>query len=150
MAIKEIIQSQFLASIEMFKEAILACPAALWDAPHPHNRTWDLAYHTLFYIHLYLQDTEDDFVPWQHKHEDKNNPYTKDEILVYVEFVQKQVAERVPALDLDAESGFYWLPFNKLELQFYSIRHTMQHVGELYERIGSQLDEELPWVGKYP
>jgi len=27
-------------------------------------------------------------------------------------------------------SGFDWLPFDKLELQFYNIRHIMQHTGE--------------------
>ena len=151
MEIKQIIQSQYLAALEMLKEAILACPDSLWNNPKDLNPTWDLAYHTLFYVHLYLQDTEEDFVPWEkHQPKDKRKLYTKDEILVYVTVVQEQVAEKVPALNLDAESGFYWLPFNKLELQFYSIRHVMQHAGELYERIGSHIEKELPWVGMYP
>ena len=53
----------------------------------------------------------------------------------------------VDALDLQAESGFDWLPFNKLELQFYNIRHIQQHTGELCERLGTVGDIEVDWVG---
>ena len=46
--------------------------------------------------------------------------------------------------------GFYWLPFNKLELQFYNIRHIQQHTGELYERLGTRENIELDWVSIQP
>jgi len=60
------------------------------------------------------------------------------------------VRKRLPQTDLEAESGFYWLPFNKLELQFYNIRHIQQHTGELYERLGTRANIELDWVGMQP
>jgi hypothetical protein len=50
-------------------------------------------------------------------------------------------------MDLEAQSGFYWLPFGKLELQFYNIRHIQQHTGELCERVGAIGDIEVEWVG---
>ena len=50
-------------------------------------------------------------------------------------------------MDLEAQSGFYWLPFGKLELQFYNIRHTQQHTGELCERLGATGDIEVAWIG---
>jgi hypothetical protein len=50
-------------------------------------------------------------------------------------------------LDPEAESGFYWLPMNKLELQIYNIRHLQQHTGELMERLGSRAGVEVDWVG---
>jgi hypothetical protein len=53
-------------------------------------------------------------------------------------------------LDLEAESGFNWLPFDKLELQIYNIRHIQQHTGELYERLGTSGSIELSWVGMKP
>jgi hypothetical protein len=56
----------------------------------------------------------------------------------------------VDALDLEGASGFYWLPFDKLELQFYNIRHVQHHTGELYERLGATEDVELDWVGIGP
>jgi hypothetical protein len=35
-----------------------------------------------------------------------------------------------------------------LELQIYSIRHIMQHAGELMERLGARTDVEIDWVGR--
>ena len=54
------------------------------------------------------------------------------------------------AMDLEAEAGFYWLPFDKLELQIYNIRHIHQHTGELCERLGAQGGIEVGWVGMGP
>jgi hypothetical protein len=141
------IQSQYLASLEMLKQVIVKCPETLWDAPGNQDRFWRKSYHALFYAHLYLQNAEKDFVPWEKHHDpDGEMPFTKDEVLEYLSFVEGQVLERVPATDLEAESGFYWLPFDKLELQLYNIRHIQQHTGELYERLGTNENVELGWV----
>ncbi len=48
---------------------------------------------------------------------------------------------------LNAEPSFYWLSFDKLELQFYNIRHIQQHTGELCERLGAYGEIEVGWVG---
>lgn len=50
-------------------------------------------------------------------------------------------------MDMDAPSGFHWPPFGKLELQFYSLRHLMLHIGELAERLGAQ-GIDVEWRGK--
>jgi hypothetical protein len=50
-------------------------------------------------------------------------------------------------MGLEAQSGFYWLPFGKLELQFYNVRHIQQHTGELCERLGATGDIEVEWIG---
>ena len=76
-------------------------------------------------------------------------PFTKEEVLEYLSFVEKQVADHVAITNLEAESGFHWLPFNKLELQFYNIRHIQQHTGELYERLGTHENIELDWVSTH-
>lgn len=68
-------------------------------------------------------------------------------MLEYLDICKHEVMERVPRLDLESESGFYWLNFNKLELQIYSIRHVQQHAGELMERLGAGADIEINWVG---
>ena len=145
---KQVIQSQYLASLAMLKQAVVKCPEALWDAPGNQDEFWRKSYHALFYVHLYLQNAEKDFVPWEKHHEpDGDVPFTKDEVLEYLSFVEQQVVDRVPATDLDAESGFYWYPVNKLELQFINIRHIQQHAGELYERLGTHENIELGWEG---
>jgi hypothetical protein len=161
---KKVIQSQYLAALEMLKQAVVKCPDPLWNAPEDKNKFWHVAYHALFYTHLYLQDTEKDFKAWE-KHRDEyqfmgqvpwpphdppkiGEPYTREEVLAYYEFVCAQVQARVP--DLEAASGFSWQPFGKLELQFYNIRHIQQHTGELYERLGSREGIEVDWVGQGP
>jgi len=143
-----IIQSQYLAALEMLKQVIVKCPETLWNSPGDIDPCWRKAYHALFYGHLYLQNTEAAFIQWEKHHDPENGtPFTRDEVLEYLAFVQNQVKERVANLDLEAQSGFDWLPFNKLELQFYNIRHIQQHTGELYERLGSQENIELDWIG---
>jgi len=144
---KQVIQSQYLAALAMLKQVIVNCPEALWNAPGNQDRFWKKSYHALFYAHLYLQIVEKDFIPWEKHHDpDSDVPFTKDEVLEYLSFVEKQVTERVPETNLEAESGFHWLPFSKLELQFYNIRHIQQHTGELYERLGTHENIELHWV----
>ena len=144
----KVIQSQYLAALGMLKQVIVKCPEALWDAPGDKFKFWSKSYHVLFYVHLYLQNAEKDFVPWEKHHDpDGGVPFTKDEVLEYLAFVEKQVLERVLATDLEAESGFHWYPVNKLELQFINIRHVQQHTGELYECLGTRENIELPWIG---
>lgn len=162
MRTKEIVKSQYWASLEMLRQAIVSCPDALWQSPEYKNQFWHIAYHAIFYTHLYLHPTEADFRPWP-KHRAKyrslkgpeggtqsQHAYSKEEILEYLEFCLEQMEELVDVLNLEAESGFYWLPFDKLELQFYNIRHLQQHTGELCERLGAKGDVEVDWVGMKP
>jgi len=143
----KIIRSQYLAALEMLKQVIVKCPEALWGAPGDENSCWIKAYHSLFYTHLYLQKEEADFKPWHKQHaEGDGTPYTRAEILEYLAFTQQVIQQQTAQLDLEAPSGFHWIPFNKLELQFYNIRHIQQHAGELFERLGSNAKIELDWV----
>jgi len=145
---KQVIQSQYLAALAMLKQVIMQCPQTVWDAPGDKFKFWSKSYHVVFFVHFYLQDAEKDFVPWEKHHDpDGDIPFTKDEVLEYLAFAEKQVVERVPATNLEAESGFHWYPVNKLELQFINIRHVQQHTGELYECLGTRENIELGWVG---
>jgi hypothetical protein len=159
---KETYKSQYWASLEMLRGAIVSCPDALWQSPDYQNPFWRIAYHALFYTHLYLSPTEADFIPWP-KHRNKfrslkdaaggtgaEDAYSKEDVLEYLEFCLKEMGKQVDALDLEAESGFYWLPFDKLELQFYNIRHLQQHTGELCERLGAHGEVQIDWVGMKP
>jgi len=163
MDIKKVIESQYQASLEMLKQAIVKCPASVWDDRAYKNRFWHIAYHALFYTHLYLQPAEKDFVPWA-KHRDQSQfmgplpwpphqepeigePYRKEELLEYLAICRQQVEEKVAALNLEGGSGFDWLPFGKMELQFYNLRHLQHHAGELCERLGTTEDIEVAWVG---
>lgn len=153
---QSIVASQFHAALDMFEQAVTRCPAALWDDPADRNRFWQVAYHTLFYVHLYLQSTETDFTPWARHRPGTHDmdlppaaPYTQAEVLDYLTFCRAEIDRLVPTLELAAASGFHWLPFDKLELQIYSIRHIMLHVGELCERLGARAQVEIGWVGRH-
>jgi len=154
---KPIIKSQYKASLAMLRQAIEKCPEALWTDASYQNPFWRLAYHTLIYTHFYLSPREEDFVPWDNFQKDLQllgreipgtRVYSRAELLDYLALVLDQVEIQVEALDLDTESGFDWLPFNKLELQFYNIRHIQQHTGELCERLGAHGEVEVAWVGR--
>lgn len=153
MDIPSILISQYQASLEMLHQTITQCPDSIWNAASDKNKFWQVAYHTLFFTHLYLADSEEAFTPWiKHRREYEDfdeikirEPYDRDTVLEYLAFCQQEVAERVPRLNL--EEGFDGRPYNKLELQIYSIRHIMQHTGELMERVGARTDAQIDWVG---
>jgi hypothetical protein len=163
MSIQDIIQSQYRASLEMLGEAIQKCADDLWYDPGYKNRFWHIAYHALFYTHLYLQNSGQAFVPWS-KHRDEyeflgplpwpphrepsiGEPYTREDVLEYLDVCRNEVEERVSSLDLEAASGFDWLPFGKLELQFYNIRHLQLHTGQLIDRLRNVQGIGIGWVG---
>jgi hypothetical protein len=159
---KEGIKSQYYASLEMLKEAISKCPPSLWNSRQCKNKFWHISYHVLFYTHLYLQETEKQLVPWKkhreyhqflgnlpwppHTQPEIGEPYSKEEILEYLDLVKNQVDKKVSSIDLAAESGFYWLPFKKIELQFYNIRHIQHHAGALIDRLRTSENIGVDWV----
>ena len=154
MNINSNIQSQYQASLKMLQQAVLQCPDGMWNDPVFRNLFWQVAYHALFYTHLYLQPREENFVAWEkhraetHRMQPGKEPYSRAEILEYCELVRQQIDRLVPASDLEAPSGFDWLPFNRLETHLYNIRHLQQHVGELSERLGVAANIDVDWVGK--
>ncbi len=155
MDIKNVICSQYGAALDMLEQSIAKCPAEMWDDHQDKNRFWQVAYHVLYYTHLYLQPSVESFRRWP-KHREHTSrleatgaplqPYSQDEMLEYLDFCRKQVNRQVPLLDLASASGFDWLPFDKLELQLYNTRHLQQHTGELMERLGARAGIDVDWV----
>jgi len=151
--------SQFIAALEMLKNAMAACPGSLWDRPADRNHFWHVAYHALVYAHLYLQKPREDFRPWaKHRQgcerldhptaELGHAPYSQADLLEYLEFCRQEVKDQLAQLEPEAPSGFHWLPFTKLEAHLYNIRHLQQHTGELMERLGQAGVEVKDWVSQ--
>jgi hypothetical protein len=159
MDFSEAVRSQYHAALEMLEQAVIACPEQMWNSTEDKNRFWHVAYHSVFFTHLYMAEARERFVPWaKHRQEVVGlssdvatiEPYGKDDVLEYVAFCRRVVDEKAPALDLGATSGFHWLPFDKLELQLYNIRHLQQHTGELMERLGARAGIDVKWVAVGP
>jgi hypothetical protein len=151
----------------MLRECIEKCPQSVWDDVAHKNTYWQIAYHALYFTHLYLQPRSDDFVPWSEHQSDVQNPdglagptdpnsslplipepYTKAQVLAYCLFCDGMVDTAVDALDLGLEdSGFHWYPIPKLEHQLVNIRHLQHHVAQLADRLRNEADVGINWVG---
>ncbi len=156
MQIQPVLISQYSAALAMLRQAVERCPDDLWDASQDANPFWRVAYHALFFTQLYLSRTLADFRPWE-RHapgvEDMGKTYsgpryTCGDVLDYLAFCQQLTATNTADLDLEGPSGFDWCRFNKLELQFYNIRHLQQHTGELMERLGARAGVSVDWISR--
>lgn len=159
-AILSSLARQYQASLAMLGKAIEVCPEALWYDGSYKNPFWQIVYHTLFYAHFYAQPGAEGFERWPLHREGARQlgatpaeelaqlAYTKAELADYHRFCLAEVAARIAETELEAESGFYWLPFRKLEHQLYGLRHIQHHTGQLAERLRVVADIGLGWIGK--
>jgi hypothetical protein len=150
-AMRSVLKSQYHAALAMLRDTIERCPAALWSSTEPRNAFWQIAYHTLFFTHLYLQRDEAEFRRWPHQHggDDgtKGERYTQAQVLEYWTFCDAMTDRAIDALDLSsAESGFSWYKVGKLEHQLISIRHVQHHTAQLADRLRAATDVGTKWV----
>jgi DinB superfamily len=164
MDIRPALKSQYHGALKTLREAIEKCPDRLWlDASGGCAPFWRVAYHTLFYTHFYLEQTQDDFTPWS-RHRDEANflsnlpwennrpprpsdPYTREDVLEYWHVCDAMIDPRVDALDLSApESGFPWYTIPKLEHQIVNIRHIQHHAAALSVRLRQAAGIDIDWV----
>ena len=163
MNIQAALQGQYHAALAMLKQAIEKCPDDLWAGNAYPVPFWRVVYHTLYFTHLYMQQTEQDFRPWQHHREEYHDlpwspdsgsriddPYTKAQLLEYWHLCDSMIDDVVNRLDLDApESGFPWhKTIPKLEHQLHNIRHIQHHAAMLSGRLRLALgtDARVGWV----
>jgi hypothetical protein len=163
------LKNQYHAALAMLREAVQRCPDELWYSEVPLNAFWQVAYHTLFFAHLYLEDTDASFRPWaQHQRAVQHpdgipgppdptsalplipTPYSRDQVLAYWSECDAMVDRAVDAMDLQRqESGFSWYPISKLEHQFVNIRHIQHHVAQLADRLRTSQNIGIDWVGTH-
>ncbi len=154
----------------MLRETLERCPDAIWSSDKHINAFWQLAYHTLFFAHLYMQPNEAAFRPWRHHQADVQHPdgiagpkdpnstlplipdpYTRTQILEYCSACDEMVDSAVDALDpLSPESGFTRSKVSKLEHQIVNIRHIQHGAAQLAARLRAEADIGVRWVGARP
>ncbi|MBN8691178.1 MAG: DinB family protein [Armatimonadetes bacterium] len=164
MELQAALKGQYKAGLAMLRQCVEDCPDDLWAlAPSGHPRTfWRIAYHALFYTHLYLMPMKSDFVPWE-KHQSQatclwdddeegippeETTYSKSEVLSYLDWIVKQVDAWVDALDLASpKSGFSWYRIPKLDHQLVNLRHLGTHTGQLQELLFAR-GMDSNWIGR--
>jgi uncharacterized damage-inducible protein DinB len=156
---KHILWRQFGASIDMLENAIAACPDEIWRDPEPFHQYWYMAYHTLFFLDLYLSGTLEDFHPPDPFTLDEIDPagvmpprvYTKDELLRYLAHGRAKCRETMAALT-DARARehcrFPWGEMSFGELLVYSMRHVQHHTAQMNMLLRQRIDSAPRWVGK--
>lgn len=165
---RQTLQRQFGAAIAMLESAIRNCPDSLWnDASGGGPPFWRLAYHTLFYLDLYLGQNEASFRPADFHEENAQlfnlnedwlppgaqlpqTIYTRNQVLGYLEQCRMHCAKVVADLDersLAQASGFEWLPFSRSELMLYNLRHVQHHAGQLGLLLRRRTGIENRWIG---
>lgn len=146
----------------MLRQCVERCPQDVWvSGTHPRN-FWRIAYHAVFFGHLYLMQGEAAFVPWEHHRAsatdlwDATNtpviePYAREEVIEYIDWLDSQVEPVVDGLDLDSkDSGFSWYPdMAKLDHELMSIRHIQGHVGQLSELLMAH-GVDTDWCRRVP
>jgi hypothetical protein len=165
--LRRILKSQYHAGLAMLREAIQLCPDELWLQPQQRNAFWQVAYHALFFTHLYLHSEHTLFRPWaEHQSANQNpdgipgtpdpestlplipEPYARAQALAYWDVCNQMVDSAVDALDLQAlECGFPWYKMSKLEHQLVNLRHLQHHGAQLADRLRTSLDVGVRWVG---
>ena len=73
-SLRSALKSQYHAGLAMLRDAIGQCPNSHWDATLHTNQFWQIAYHTLFFTHLYAQPDHASFSPWSGHQADSQNP----------------------------------------------------------------------------
>lgn len=159
MDIRPAVLGQMQAAVAMIRQCVERVPESEWDIGTPHRPFWRIAYHALFFTHLYAMPNLARFETWEHHQDDAMDlwetpdpkpvrTYTREELLAYCDHVASLLPEVVLALDISQpDSGFDWYTLPKIDHLLLGLRHTSVHLGQLQERC-YQAGVELNWVGK--
>lgn len=171
--VRDALKSQFHAGLDMLRDAIDRCSDDLWITDEYPTPFWRVAYHTIFYTHLYMHPSAEVFEPWPHHQTSiqdlddvpappeimdllelphrpprTGEPYSKAQILAYLDTCDGLVDDVLDTVDLESdESGFSWYRVSKVEHEMVAIRHLQHHVAQLGQRIRIEQDSMIKWVG---
>ncbi len=164
---KEILWRQFGATIDMFGSALKDCPDSLWNESLWEDRTtgsgmstfWYVAYHTLFWLDLYLSGTDKGFTPPEPFTLDELDPagvlppriYARDELQGYLAHCREKCQKTINELSTEAAyrmCRFPWgeMPFEELLLD--NLRHVQEHGAQLRMFLGQHAGKSARWKAK--
>lgn len=154
--LKEVMWKQFGASIDMFQNAVRACPDDLWDTD---SKYWYIVYHTLFFLDYYLTTDPDNFSPpppftlseFDPDGEMPERVFTKEEMMTYLNHCRNKCHDLIAGLNaVTAENRWKneYRDYSIPEILLYNMRHV-QHHGAQLNLLLRQNNAEVPdWVSQ--
>jgi hypothetical protein len=156
----EALGRQFGAAMDMLDDALRACPAALWGDRAQRPEYWYVAYHTLFWLDLYLSGDVAGFTPPAPFTLDELNPagvlpervYSQAELQTYLQYCRQKCQATLASLTAAQAQRpclFGWgnqLTFG--ELLLYNLRHVQAHAAELGLILGQKYGSGPGWVAR--
>jgi hypothetical protein len=149
---------QYGAAIDMLEEAIRLCPDPLWTTVLWHDKNdarygqvWFVAYHTLFWLDLYLTGADEGFEPPSPfiRGGLPEQPYSKDQVLAYLGQCRSRCQTTLETLTEEKARErcvFEWMEPGFLELQLYSMRHVQEHAAQLSLVLGQHGVTGFDWI----
>lgn len=159
--IRAALKEQFHAGLAMLADCAEKCPDDLWSEARSDRDGervifrdfWRIAFHTVYFTHLYLGQNEDAFQPWPDRRPGEEGmwqkpwdlepfelpggtePYSRQDTLNYIAWLRTIIDPTIDSLDLDSEqTGFPWYRnMTKLSHELMTLRHLQGHVGQLSE-----------------
>jgi hypothetical protein len=138
--VRTILTGQFEAALCMLNDCVRKCPPEHWQGRIANQTFGQVAYHTLFFVDLYLSPGEDEFQPrafHQRGGDERSSTavcpgLSQDETLAYLAICRQKALDTLAAEtpeSLQRPSGFSWLPISRGELHLCNIRHVQHHTG---------------------
>ncbi|MCX7029364.1 MAG: DinB family protein [Spirochaetes bacterium] len=148
---------QLGAAIDMLDNAMAACPDSLWDDGSRQHAFWYIAYHTLFWLDLYLAGSVEGFAPpapFTLEELDPagvipGRPYAKEALRGYLAHCRRAGETAIGAMNAERAGRrcrFGWGEADYLELLLYNLRHVQHHVGQLNLMIRQKTGSAPRWV----
>lgn len=140
--LSRIVLNQIEAALAMLHDALATCPPEHWDGPVGKYPFWQVAYHTLCFVDLYLSPSEAAFEiraihPQGMREYDEEYPsrrFEQAELLEYACFCRDKarivLAAETPAT-LAGPSGHSYRKISRGELHVYNLRHLAHHTGQI-------------------
>ncbi|RYY60762.1 MAG: DinB family protein [Chitinophagaceae bacterium] len=163
--IKESVWGQFAASMDMFKNALDACPEETWEAD---RKFFLISFHCLFFLDYFLTNPPKDFkstfkysiaepgkIP-EGQLDDiiPGEPYDKADLLAHLAASRQKCRNLIDGLTEDGlasrwiEEGEGGLNYNLVEMLIYNMRHVQHHAAQLNMMLRNHINSAPGWIGR--
>lgn len=160
---KNLLTSQYEASLCTLGHCVARCPADVWNAPVAKYPFCQVAYHTLFFADYYLGPDAESFrqQPFhlanpalfgdyeQLEYREPVSLYEKSQIESYLDYCRGKAGTTIAAeteIVLCSPTKFARRTFSRAELHLHSIRHIQHHAAQLILRLRLDTHIDIPWI----